>query len=157
MNLVTRISSRTRRVLAVAAIGLSALAMNAGAASASTPITVYGVCHLSSLYGTVYTGNVNGEASAWWLNSAGSPYIVAFSTDGNSSVDAAGVTNSAGEVAWVASCNQRTWTSAARIEQQQQRGVANLGYTRLLDENASDLGGINPIGADYGDAPLGDY
>jgi hypothetical protein len=157
MNIVTRLSSRTHRVLAVAAIGLSALAMNAGAASASTQVSVYGVCHLSRTYGTVYTGNINGEATAWWLNSAGIPDIVAVSTDGNSSVDAAAVTNSAGELTWIALCNQRVWTSVARILQQEQRGVANYGYTQLLDQTASDLGGINPIGADYGDAPLGDY
>jgi hypothetical protein len=157
MNLVTRLSSRTRRVLAVAAVGLSALAMNAGAASASTPITVYGVCHMTSAYGTVHTGNVNGYPTAYWLNSAGAPSIIAYSDDGDSSLDAAGVVNSAGEIGWIAFCNQRTWTSAARIVQQEQRGVANYGYTQLLDQNASDLGGINPIGQDYPDGDIGDY
>ena len=154
MNLTARISSRTRRVLAVAAIGLSALAMNAGAASASTPITVYGVCHMTSAYGTVYTGNFNGYPTAYWLNSAGAPSIIAYSDDGNSSLDAAGVVNSAGEISWVALCNQSAWTSVARIEQQQVKGLANRYYTNLLDQTATNLGGLNPIGEDY---PDGDY
>jgi hypothetical protein len=160
MNLSSRTTFRIRRALTLVAVGVSALAINAGSASASMSVSVYGVCHLSTAYGPVYTGNANGTAYAYWdTNGDQNPDLIAISIDGNSSVDVAAILNTNDEATYIASCGSSAWTSVARIVAQPKRYVPT-GLYELEDETASRIGGLNMIGPDYplGESePLGDY
>lgn len=145
-------TTRFRRALAVGAIGLSALALNVGSASASTPITVYGVCHLSSALGPVYQTNANGYPIAYWDNNEdGIADFMAISTNGDTAVDAAGVFNSTGEVVDVALCTQRSWTPATRVELHPARYANSVVNVENNAYVSARIGGINPIGPDYPD------
>jgi hypothetical protein len=112
-------------------------------APAATPWTVYNVCHFNPGLGPVTTGNGNGIPYAFWRN-------IAWSTDGNSTVDAAAVLDGS-QITYLAICSQQNWIVVGVAEQQAQTNPTSPAAqqtTTELDNLASQLGAINPTTPD---------
>jgi hypothetical protein len=107
-----------------------------------TPITVANVCQLNPGLGRMYTTTTNGNPTAYWTDGS-KVTILAFSDDGNSSVDIAAVVGPDGQsIAYFARCDWSNWLDVAQYEAaQSQAGVppaqsSSLGY--LIQEQTDD-------------------
>jgi hypothetical protein len=145
---------RIRNIAVVLAVGVAALVAFTAQASAKTPLTVHNVCQLNRGLGAIHYTTIENEPVAYWDNNHdGIVDFLAYSDDGDTAVDAAGIANSSGGVADVALCTQRSWTPAANLETgtSGSSSSSSVGWTPGMSELtcvASDLYGINPIGDD---------
>jgi hypothetical protein len=138
--------SRTGLTAILLAAFVAALAC-AGPASAARHhrprITVYRVCHLSSRLGRVHYTNVNNQPTAYWTYGNGSLHLIAFSNDGDTAVDVAGVVRRDGSLADVAGCGSSKWIRVGR--------PSSSGGQNFAGENAVislGFGYISPITPD---------
>lgn len=110
---------------------------------ARTPITVANVCALDPALGTVHTETVTGYPTAYWTDGSGAHVtMLAYSIDGNSSVDVAVVASTQGGIAYFARCSWSRWLTVAQYEQSQaQQGVSSAqasSFAYLLQEQTDN-------------------
>lgn len=109
------------------------------------PKTLPDVCALSPSVGTMTTGSVHGVDYAYWVNTAGAIDIMAFSIDGNSSVDAAAIVDD-GRVVDVGLCSRGYWTTVAGAQRQAAYDPGALATYELLNDTAAKIAGLNNTG-----------
>jgi hypothetical protein len=101
------------------------------------PITVANVCSLNPALGQVHKKVFNGYPTAYWTDGS-QLSMLAFSVDGNSSVDIAVIPNAQGGIAYFARCSWAKWLTVAQYEQAMaQQGVSNAqasSFSYLLQE-----------------------
>lgn len=97
------------------------------------------------------TGVSNGIPFAYWSYDNRLIQVLAWSTNGDTSVDAAAIVTN-GQISFVAQCNEVDWINVAVVEYEQQNtylsNPANEPYIQELDDTASAIGAINPVTPD---------